>query len=327
MTYKPSIPISIWLNILLGVQLSCTSISAAQTNYDIGGQAGAAMRMGFGARGMAMANALTAVRTDDGIAYYNPAVVPFQTRPSALLAAGFLPFDRNLNFASYTQSIKPTGGFSLALINSGVSKIQGRSVDGAPTEMYSTSENEFLFSFGVKVRPDFAIGVSPKILYYSLFESVKSTTVGFDLGMLYAPSDAWTVGVVVADVNSKYKWDTSQLYGADGNTTIDHFPLRRKIAVCYSPVFLKGRVAGEVEWVGSVLVSRVGAEVAIHENVTVRGGIDQIDFGGRIDCKPSIGFSLKTSVGSLMPCIDYGYVLEPYGTGGIHMLSLRMSFE
>ena len=315
------------LEILFALQICFMSIVAAQTDYDLGGQAGAAMRMGFGARGMAMANAMAAISTDDGMGYYNPAIVPFQVHPSALLSAGLLPFDRNLNFASYTSSIKPTGGFSLAVINSGVSKIQGRSVDGAPTEMYSTSENEFLLSFGVKVRPDFAIGVSPKILYYSLFEGVKSTTVGFDLGVLYAPSDSWTVGVVVADINSKYKWDTSQLYGADGNTTIDRFPLRRTIAICYSPGFLKGRVAGEVEWVGSVLISRVGAEVANHENVTVRGGVDQIDFAGRVDCKPSIGFSLRTSVGSLAPTLDYGYVLEPYATGGIHILSLRVSFE
>jgi hypothetical protein len=304
------------------------SISAyAQNSYDLGGSAGSAMRMGFGARGMAMANALSAVNAGDETGYYNPALVPFQAHPNALLSAGFLPLDRNLNFASYTQSLKPAGGFSLALINAGVSKIEGRSLDGQPTETYSTSENEFLFTFGTKLRPEFAVGVSAKILYYSLFEGVKSTTVGFDLGILYTPADAWSVGLVVADINSKYKWDTSQLYGADGNTTVDRFPLRRKLAICYAPGFLRGRIAGEVEWIGTVLVSRIGTEIAIHENVTVRGGIDQIDFGGRINAKPSIGFSVHTAVGSWEPTVDYGYILEPYASGGIHMLSLRVSFE
>ena len=140
------------------------------------------------------------------------------------MSAGFLPLDRNLNFASYTQSIKPTGGFSLAVINAGVSKIQGRDVDGRPTDTYSTSENEFLFTFGTRLRSEFAVGVSAKILYYSLFAGVKSTTVGFDLGMLYTPASEWAVAVVIADINSKYKWDTSQLYGSDGNTTVDRFP-------------------------------------------------------------------------------------------------------
>jgi hypothetical protein len=309
------------------LQMAVFGSANAQTSYNLGGLAGAPMRMGFGARGMALANALTAVKLDDETGYYNPALVPFQPHPSALLSAGFLPLDRKLNFASYTQSIKPSGGFSLALINAGVSKIEGRSLDGRPTETYSTSENEFLFTFGTKLRPDFSVGVSAKILYYALFEGVRSTTVGFDIGMFYAPADEWSVGAVIADINSKYKWDTSQLYGSDGNTTIDRFPLRRKIALCYSPGFLKGRIAGEVEWIGTVLVSRIGAEITIHDNLALRGGIDQIDFGGRINSKPSIGFSVQTVMGSWKPTVDYGYVLEPYASGGIHMLSLRVSFE
>jgi hypothetical protein len=299
----------------------------AQNNYDLGGLAGAAMRLGSGARGMGMANALTAVTNADGAGYYNPAVVPYQTHPTAQVSAGFLSLDRNLNFVSYGQSLKPTGGFSLALLNAGVSKIQGRNQDGLPTETYSTSENEFLFTFGTKLHRDFAIGVSAKILYYSLFEGVKSTTVGFDLGLLYTVSEEWAVGVVVGDINSKYKWDTSQLYGNEGNTTIDRFPLRRKIALCYSPGFIKGRVSGEVEWIGTAIISRIGTEIALHENFAVRGGIDQIDFGRKINAKPSIGFSLLTTVGSLKPTIDYAYIGEPYGSGGIHMLSLTVSFE
>ncbi|MBF8296252.1 MAG: hypothetical protein HW389_2797, partial [Bacteroidetes bacterium] len=276
---------------------SVGSVAAdAQNNYDLGGLAGAAMRLGSGARGMGMANALTAVTNADGTGYYNPAVVPYQTHPTAQVSAGFLSLDRNLNFVSYGQSLKPTGGFSLALLNAGVSKIQGRNQDGLPTETYSTSENEFLFTFGTKLHRDFAIGVSAKILYYSLFEGVKSTTVGFDLGLLYTVSEEWAVGAVVGDINSKYKWDTSQLYGNEGNTTIDRFPLRRKIALCYSPGFIKGRVSGEVEWIGTAIISRIGTEIALHENFAVRGGIDQIDFGRKINAKPSIGFSLLTTV-------------------------------
>ena len=327
MTRRTSDIAIVLLTMCITLQVAGSSSAEAQTSYDLGGSAGAAMRMGFGARGMAMANALTAVKFDDETGYYNPALVQFQAHPGALLSGGFLPLDRNLNFASYTQSIKPTGGFSLALINSGVSKIQGRDVDGRPTETYSTSENEFLFTFGTRLRPEFAVGVSAKILYYSLFAGVKSTTVGFDLGMLYAPTAEWCVAMVVADINSKYKWDTSQLYGSDGNTTVDRFPLRRKIALCYSPGYLNGRISGELEWVGTVLVSRIGTEIAIHENFSLRGGIDQIDFGGKINAKPSIGFSVQTALGSWKPTVDYGYILEPYSSGGIHMLSLRVSFE
>lgn len=303
------------------------SSAQAQNNYELAGLAGSALRMGFGARGMGMANALGAVTNQDGLSYYNPALVPFQIHPTAVASVGFLPLDRSLNFASYTQGLRPSGGLSLALINSGVSKIEGRSSDGQPTETYSTSENEFLFSFGSKLRENFAIGVSTKILYYSLFSGVKSTTVGFDLGALYRLNDEWTLGLIVSDINSKYKWDTSQLYGNNGNTTVDRFPIRRKLALCYAPDFINGRIAGEVEWIGPILLTRIGTEIALHESLSIRCGVDQIVLGGGINAKPSLGFSLQTPMGSWKSAVHYAYVIEPYSPSGIHLLSLTVSFE
>ena len=303
------------------------SLIFAQNNDGPGGLAGAPMRMGFGARGIGMANVLAAVRTENVTGYYNPALVPFQAQPSALLSAGFLPLDRRLNFASYTQGLKPSGGFSIGIINAGVSDIEGRSSDGIPTETYSTSENEFLLSFGVKPTDRMAVGVSAKILYYSLFQSVKSTTVGFDLGLIYAPTEEWTVGMVLSDINSKYKWDTSQLYGTAGTTTVDRFPLRRELAVSYAPRFLHGVLAGELEWLGSTWRTRLGAEIYLHERFAVRGGIDQISFSRDISAKPSLGLSVRPPITALNPTLDYAYVFEPYSPGGIHLISLSLDFE
>ena len=298
-----------------------------QNDHAIAGLAGAPMRMGFGARGIGMANALSAVRSDEITGYYNPALVPFQARPSALLSTGFLPLDRRLNFASYTQRLRPSGGFSIGIINAGVSNIEGRSSDGTPTQTYSTSENEFLLSFGVKPSGQLAVGVSAKILYYSLFESVKSTTVGFDLGMLYTLDEQWSFGVVLSDINSKYKWDTSQLYGTAGTTTVDRFPLRRELAVSYAPRFVHGVVSGEVEWVGTTWQSRLGAEIYLHERFALRGGIDQISFSRDVNAKPSLGLSVQPPIAALSPTLHYAYVFEPYSPGGIHLISLSLNFE
>ena len=83
--------------------------------------------------------------------------------------------------------------------------------------------------------------------------------------MLYAVNEEWAFGLIVGDINSKYKWDTSSLYGQDGNTTIEHFPLRRRLAVCYAPTFFKSRWSGEIEWIGSTWLSRGGLEIPLHE--------------------------------------------------------------
>ncbi len=312
------------------VVLSCgvfASLANGQNKYDVGGLAGAPTRMGFGARGIGMANAFSAVRSDEVTGYYNPALVPFQTHPTAMIAVGFLPLDRNLNFVSYSQSLRPSGGVSVGIINAGVSNLEGRNRDGLVTDTYSTSENEFLLSFGIKVADKVAVGVSAKIFYYSLFEGVASTTVGFDLGLVYTLDDQWTVGLVIHDINSKYKWDTSQLYGREGNTTIDRFPLRRKIGLAYSPGFLNATLAGELEWIGSAWLTRIGTEIHLHEQFSIRGGVDQVSFAGDITAKPSFGFSLRAPIELLKPVLHYSYVIEPYSPGGIHMLSLNLNFQ
>ena len=313
--------------IQLLVMLTIPYLAMSQSGFELGGQAGAAPRMGFSARGISSANALSADPSGEGLAYYNPALTPFLSRPMGLISAGFLSFDRHLNHVSYAQRLKPAGGFSIALINAGVSGLQGRDLDARVTDVYSTSENQLLFSFGMKLREDFSVGVSAKILYFSLFRDVKSTTVGFDIGALYVPSDAWAFAVVVGDLNAKYKWDTSQLYGRDGTTTIDRFPLSRKFAASYKPEFLPGRVAAEIEWIGAIIISRIGAHIKIHENIAVSAGLDQVDFSRRIDPKPTFGLSLTTSWNTWNPTLHYAYVLEPYSTGGFHVVSLSMAIE
>jgi hypothetical protein len=320
---KHSLPI--WfLLAALGV-ISC--MAQAQTAFDLGGRPGAPFRLGFSGRGMARANTLSTVTNEDGLSYYNPAIVPFQADPTATVSVGFLSFDRNLNFASYTQRLKPSGGFSIAVINAGVSDLVGRDRNGQATETYSTSENEFLFSFGLKFEDNFSIGVSTKILYFSLFEGVKSTTVGFDVGTLYSIGPEWVLAAVVGDINSKYKWDTSRLYGQEGTATIDRFPLRRKLAVAYHPQALGGTISAEIEWIGSVVLGRIGAEYRLHESFSVYGGIDQIDAGRAIDSKPGIGFSLRIPKVPWESTIHYGFILEPYSPGGIHMVTLMMRFK
>lgn len=304
-------------------------ISYAQVTdlNSIGGLAGAPFRMGFAARGIGMGNALTAVSSDNIDSYYNPALLPFQNLHTVLLSYGSLSLDRRLNFLSYTQHLNPDAGLSLAIINAGVSNIDGRDNDGVPTETYSTSENQFSLSFGLHPEKKLALGVSAKVLYYSLFTDVKSTTFGFDVGALYKLSDELTLGIVVQDVLSKYKWNTSKIYGENGTSTEDRFPLRKRIGLSYYSSDWGFLLSGEFEWIGALALSRFGAELELFSGLEIRGGIDQISFSGAVAAKPSVGFSVQTQVSKWNPRIDYAYVIEPYVAAGMHYLALSLSFQ
>jgi hypothetical protein len=316
--------------IVAGVMFSSILLSVAlgqlQSSSSIGGLAGAPMRMGFGARGIAMGNALTGVIYGDIQAYYNPAAIPFASVPTAVVAYGVLSLDRRLNYLSYTKNLKPNAGMSLSLINAGVGDIDGRNRDGVHTETYSTSENSFMFSFGLKPVSKFSFGVSLKILYFVLFEGVKSTTAAVDIGAIYLLSEEVTLGAVVQDINAKYKWDTSPLYGINGNSTVDRFPLRKRFGISWTPIQYSLIVSGEFEAIGSAASIRVGSEIEVYDGIHLRGGIDQIAFNADLPAKPSLGLSVQTKLANWTPAFQYAYVFEPYSPSGIHILSFSLKF-
>lgn len=291
------------------------------------GLAGVPFRLGSSARGISMGNAMSSVQFGDVEAMNNPAVVPFASTRSATVSFGLLTLDRHLNVAGYAQSLPPSAGFALLLVNAGVGTIDGRDRDGLHTEDYSTSENEVLFAFGLKPANDFSIGLGVKLLYYKLFEGIKSTTVGFDLGVLYVISPDVTISGSMLDLNSKYKWDTSALYGLQGTTTTDYFPTRKRVGICFSPGSHKLILSGEFEVISSLSFFRVGSELEVLDGLSVRAGIDQISSAGVVTAKPSFGFSLGKSMGSWEPLINYAYVLEPYAPSGYHVVGLTVRFD
>jgi hypothetical protein len=304
-----------------------TGFCQLQSANSAGGLAGAALRMGFGARGISMGNAMTAVISGETQAYYNPAAIPFEASPTVVAAYGALSLDRRLNFLSYSQSLKPNAGLSFAIINSGVGNIDGRDADGNHTGTYSTSENAFVFTFGLKPDPKLSFGVSAKILYYSLYQDVTSTTAGLDFGIMYRLSDDLTIGAALQDVDSKYRWDTSNLYGDQlGNSYSDPFPLRKRIGISWKHDAYALLLSTEVGAIGSQAFCRFGAEIGIVKSLFLRAGVDQVALNSDLPAKPSLGMEFRSAL-VWSPAFQYAYVFEPYSPSGIHIFSLSLRVE
>ena len=313
----------------------CTLIGHTPTTAQLAGSAGGFVRMGFGARGIGMGNSMVAITDGEISTYYNPALAAFSQDRVASITATLLSFDRYLNFLSYTQAIKPTAGISFGIINSGVRNIDGRDEDGTHTDTYSTTENQFFLAFANRVDPHVSLGVCLKLYYSKLFDKVSSTTVGFDLGGYVQVTDDLGVGVAFQDLNSKYSWDTQQLYGSpDGRTTQDQFPNLRKIGAAYtffrSKLFPAGQAHISAEYENSSLhtnIFRAGAEYSLVEGFTLRAGVDRLDGSdASTGAKPSFGFSIKNSFNGWTPVLHYAYMIEPYATHGIHVITISGAF-
>jgi len=329
--------------IIIAIILLTSTVIFAQPQFtEMAASVGAFSRMGFGARGMGMGNAMTAVITGELVSYYNPAVTVFQENNSVLTGYSFLSIDRNLNFLSYTRRFdfyskkdslvenpKPrnSAGVSFGVVNAGVSNIDGRDNNGLSTGELSTSENQFYLAFANRFSEKLSIGITAKFYYYKLFEEINTTSFGVDIGAVYKVNEEFTVALAVIDINSKYKWDTSPVYDR-GVITEDKFPNLRKLGVSYRNK--KIGLLASLEYENSSAetnILRAGVEYNIYEGLYLRGGIDQLNLSNTDwPIKPALGFSFYKSFGNFMVGVDYAFVIEQYSSNDRHIIGLTFNF-
>ena len=168
------------------------TMEAQSETSNISIKPGAFGRMGFGARGKGMGNAMSAVIYGNVSSYYNPALSPFQSGNSFQTSYSFLSLDRSLNFLSFTKNFefgkkkdesgneKPrsVAGLSIGLINAGVGDIQERDNQGNVTGDISTSENLAFLGLSTRFSEKVSIGITIKFFYYKLYEDITSTGIG-----------------------------------------------------------------------------------------------------------------------------------------------------
>lgn len=308
--------------------LSCTSVYS-----QLGGYPGSFARSGFNARGIAMGNAMTSVTTGDVVGYYNPALSVFQNEHLINLSYSFLSFDRSLNFVSYTKNFKLPkqnqggAGITFSWINSGVSNIDGRDPDGVHTEDYSVSENQFSFAPAIKFSEKFAAGITFKFYYSKLFDGVKSTSLGFDIGAVYKVSDRVNIGATIKDLNSKYTWNTTDLYKQNGHTTINKFPVLYNIGVSYMLPKNFGLVSidyqsavgtvvqDDIEYTPKSNTVRMGIEISPVNYLNLRAGVDKFDFNSSDkfgNSNLTFGLGYQKAFKSYTVGLDYSFVMESY---------------
>ena len=316
----------------------------AQPNFsEMAVSPGAFSRIGFGARGIGLGNAVSSITEGELVSYYNPAITPFQENNSFQAGYSFLSLDRSLNFLNYTRKFdfysskdtvsenrKPrtTAGLSVGVINAGVGKIDGRDNNGLPTGELSTSENQFFLGLAARISEKISLGVAVKFFYYKLYEEISSTNLGFDVGALYRVNENFNVSLVVADINSKYKWDTSPIYEQEGIVSENKFPNLRKVGVSYRSKELG--ILGAAEFENSnaeTNILRAGVEYNIYDQFFIRGGIDQFNLNNTDwSVKPSLGFSFFQTFGTFIAGVDYAFQLEQYSSADRHIVSVNFNF-
>ncbi|MBD3410617.1 MAG: hypothetical protein GF419_10490 [Ignavibacteriales bacterium] len=334
----------IYFRLTITFALTAGGLATAQPDFGSWNSApGAFSRMGFGARGAAMGNAMAAVAHDDATPYYNPAIAVLTEGHRFNASYSLLSLDRTLNtliyskrFDFYGRGVDPNeegakpraaAGFSAGLINAGVANIDGRDAHGYSTGELSTSENLVFVAMAMKLSDKLQAGVLARLYYFDLYEEFGSTTVGVDLGAMYHLTPDLVVAFVVADFNSVYRWDSAELYDMNGAITEDRFPERKTLAVSYRAAERKLTLAGEFSFdnMGGTLF-RAGVEYEPIERLVLRGGVDNWRAYTDEPARPSLGFGYSYDVGGVVAGIDYAWVSEPYSPEDRHVVGISASF-
>ncbi|MBS1517196.1 MAG: PorV/PorQ family protein [Bacteroidetes bacterium] len=329
---------------------TCSHIAEAQ----LGSYAGAFSRMGFGARGMSMGNAVSSDVFGDVSGIYNPALATFQTEGKIDVGYTFLSLDRRLNYVGFTKKFKLPNqdqggaGITLAWINAGVSDIDGRDNDTRQIGLFSTFENEFYLGTSFILSDRLSLGVGFKLYYAKLFEEVTSSSFAIDLGGVYKANKNLAIALTFKDLGAKYKWQTTSIYGSNGNSTEDKFPSLLELSGTYLLPENYGTVsvgflqhlnpdsesftdAGSVSTKSNNSVVRIGVETNLIKQVKLRAGLDRIDFSADDligNLKPSFGFGLdKNFSKSINLGVDYSVQLEPFSHDLIQNIGVVFKFK
>jgi hypothetical protein len=318
-------------------------------------------RMGLGARSLALPSQVADV---SGMAspYLNPALAPFQPSQGVELSAGLLAFDRTWEAVQVGAPLQPASGFAAGVVHGGVENIDGRDASGFPVDAptadgtYATDEYAFFAAFGIRFSDAVSGGLGLRLYRTELLPGVRApTAIGVSAGLTARLSDRLVVGAAVDDLFARYEWNAS---GAVSASETDYFPIRLRGGASYGLGTLpSGRpravLAAEAELsiqradatrptgvdvVGTDPVSRsettdytladaigrVGAEVWATEAIAFRAGLDRVGAGEAGELRPAAGFGLAQRFGELDARIDYAAVLEPFGTGVMHMATVRL---
>ena len=175
-----------------------------------GTHSGAFLRMGVGARALAMGGSYVAIANDATAGYWNPAGLALVEDVSIeLMYSHDLSVDRSLNYGGIAKSFD-FGSMGFSYIGGGMDDLQGYSASNEQLSAFNTREHAFILSYAtnplsfVRNCAPAYLGISLKGIMQDLGDEDGSQFgLGADVGAMFSPIEMLTFGVAVQDIGTK----------------------------------------------------------------------------------------------------------------------------
>ncbi len=280
---------------LLILFLSFTAASFAQ-NDGAANTGLAFLKLGIGARSIAMGEAFSSL-ADDGTAFiYNPARMNASENGNVTAMFNKTMLDMTTNYVGAKFRIKKFG-IGIGLLKTTISDIDVRNTPGAPLEKFNADNFSGGISLSYEVYKNLSLGLTGKLLYEKIYID-EASGFGMDIGANYIFNNfsfaavVSNIGSVNALKNAETKLPTSLRFGGSYVYRKDNFSVT-------------GAVDGYKVLDGGAFHGHFGAEGGYKDFVFLRAGY-MTGYENK-GFTAGIGFRYKSLY------LDYAF--QPYSTG------------
>ena len=301
-----------------------------------GGFSGAFLRIGLGARAMAMGNAQVASADNGYGIYYNPAGLPHLEKRQFALSYSSMSLDRNFNYIGLASPLPPFAGAAIGWINSGVGNLRAYNSVGEDVGAINHGLNAIYAAFAVNivqlaqldgsmtnVRQDLlTVGLAVKFLRGNISDDAdfdyKGDGFGFDFGLMLRPHERLSLGYQLKDINAGLKSNTNDLFDR-GTEVANTFPRSQKLGAFYHTPLQGLAVAYDFEWNDKGTEKHHFGVEYVTAVAIARAGYD--------DSRLTLGGGLQFQAYKRIHMIlDYAFIDSVIDEGLSHVFSWRFLF-
>jgi hypothetical protein len=278
------------------------------------GQPGGFLRVGIGARALALGNAYVAVASGPETANWNPAGLALLSQGSFESTVSDLSLGRQFDDAALAWPIGQNGygwgDWSLSWLRFSLGDdFEGRQTDTASFYNFADEQSAYVLSHGRLLTSWLAIGAGVEYVEHSI-DVYHASGFGTNLGLLIIPVANVHVGVSATELLSGITWSTGYE---------EQFPVSLRVGI--SALLFKDWLLLTTQMTGvqgQDTTFQAGAELRYGSVVSVRVGINENGF--------TLGGGVAVPIYKTKASFDYALAPDALDEGYTQRFSLGVSF-
>ena len=294
---------------ILILGLLIIAIEAKAQNDGAGNTGLAFLKLGVGARALAMGEAYSSLTSDGAAVFYNPARLNSGEGSNVLFMYNSSMLDMTTNYIGAKTKYKKLG-LGIGIFKNSINDIEVRNIPGEVLDKFNAQNMSLGISISYEVYKNLSIGVTSKMIYEKIYVD-EASGVGFDVGANYA-KDNFSFSAVVSNFG----------YMNELRYTASKLPT----AVRFGGAYITGK-------------KDFSYAIAVEGYKIIDGGVFHINGGGEIGYKDLLffragyqtGFDNKgftTGLGLKYKAFNLDYAFIPYSEafGTSNTISLGFNF-